>query len=142
MCGIAGQLSVHNIYPDTEEVLKALAHRGPDAQAYWNTERVYLWHARLSIIDTNARSNQPFIDTTGRYVLVFNGEIYNYQALKAKLKVQWQTSSDTELLMEWLKAYGHSRLHELEGMFAFAFYDTQTETCLLARDRFGKKPLY
>lgn len=142
MCGIAGQLSTSKIQPNTQAVLAALAHRGPDAQAFWNKEKVCLWHARLSIIDTDARANQPFIDVTGRYVLVFNGEIYNYQALKSTLRFDWQTTSDTELLMEWLKAYGHSRLDELEGMFAFAFYDTQTESCLLARDRFGKKPLY
>jgi asparagine synthase (glutamine-hydrolysing) len=142
MCGIAGQLSTSNIQPNTQSVLAALAHRGPDAQAFWSAENVCLWHARLSIIDTDARANQPYTDVTGRYVLVFNGEIYNYQALKATLNFEWQTSSDTELLMEWLKAYGHSRLDELEGMFAFAFYDTQNNTCLLARDRFGKKPLY
>jgi asparagine synthase (glutamine-hydrolysing) len=142
MCGIAGQLSTSKIQPNTQAVLAALAHRGPDAQAFWNKEKVCLWHARLSIIDTDARANQPFIDVTGRYVLVFNGEIYNYQALKTTLSFDWQTTSDTELLMEWLKAFGSSRLHELEGMFAFAFYDTQNESCLLARDRFGKKPLY
>jgi asparagine synthase (glutamine-hydrolysing) len=142
MCGIAGQLSTSQIQPDTKSVLAALAHRGPDAQAFWSSDNICLWHARLSIIDTDARANQPFTDATGRYVLVFNGEIYNYQALKATLSFEWQTSSDTELLMEWLKAYGHSRLDELEGMFAFAFYDTQNNSCLLARDRFGKKPLY
>jgi asparagine synthase (glutamine-hydrolysing) len=142
MCGIAGQLSTSNIKPNTQSVLAALAHRGPDAQAFWSAENVCLWHARLSIIDTDARANQPYTDVTGRYVLVFNGEIYNYQSLKAKLNFDWHTSSDTELLMEWLKAYGHIRLDELEGMFAFAFYDTQNNTCLLARDRFGKKPLY
>jgi asparagine synthase (glutamine-hydrolysing) len=142
MCGIAGQLSTSKIHPNTQVVLAALAHRGPDAQAFWSADSVCLWHARLSIIDTDARANQPFIDVTGRYVLVFNGEIYNYQALKSTLRFDWQTTSDTELLMEWIKAFGSSRLHELEGMFAFAFYDTQTESCLLARDRFGKKPLY
>jgi asparagine synthase (glutamine-hydrolysing) len=142
MCGIAGQLSTSKIQPNTQAVLAALAHRGPDAQAFWSADSVCLWHARLSIIDTDARANQPFVDVTGRYVLVFNGEIYNYQALKSKLRFDWQTTSDTELLMEWLKAYRHSRLDELEGMCAFAFYDTQTESCLLARDRFGKKPLY
>jgi len=142
MCGIAGQLSISTIKPNTQTVLEALAHRGPDAQAFWNNEKVCLWHARLSIIDTDSRANQPFVDATGRYVLVFNGEIYNYQALKATLRFDWQTTSDTELLMEWLKAYGPSRLGDLEGMFAFAFYDTQIEQCLLARDRFGKKPLY
>jgi len=70
-------------------------------------------------------------------VLVFNGKIYNYQALKATISFEWQTSSDTELLMGWLKAFGRSRLDELEGMIAF--YDTQNNTCLLARNRFWLK---
>lgn len=142
MCGIAGQLSTQIIQPNSKSILSALAHRGPDSHAYWSNEYICLFHARLSIIDTAARANQPFIDFTGRYILVYNGEIYNYQSLKTQLQVEWQTTSDTELLIEWLKAYGTSRLHELEGMFAFAFYDTQTQSCLLARDRFGKKPLY
>lgn len=142
MCGIAGHFSLSYQSINQQAVLIALAHRGPDAQASWQGEHGLLFHSRLSIIDTDARANQPFSDPTGRYVLVFNGEIYNYQALKATLGVQWQTTSDTELLLHWLINYGSARLHELEGMFAFAFYDTQTQELLLARDRFGKKPFY
>jgi asparagine synthase (glutamine-hydrolysing) len=142
MCGIAGHFSTQLNSIDQEAVLTALAHRGPDAQASWQGAHGLLFHSRLSIIDTDARANQPFTDPTGRYVLVFNGEIYNYQALKATLNVQWQTTSDTELLLHWLINYGATRLHELEGMFAFAFYDTHTQELLLARDRFGKKPFY
>ena len=142
MCGIAGHFSSHLHSINQQAVLTALAHRGPDAQASWQGEYGLLFHSRLSIIDTDARANQPFTDPTGRYVLVFNGEIYNYQALKATLNVQWQTTSDTELLLYWLINYGATRLDELEGMFAFAFYDTHTQELLLARDRFGKKPFY
>lgn len=142
MCGIAGHFSPFNESIVPEAVLAALAHRGPDAQAVWQGVQGFLFHSRLSIIDTDARANQPFADPTGRYVLVFNGEIYNFQSLKTGLNVQWQTTSDTELLLHWLIAHGSERLHELEGMFAFAFYDTQTQHLLLGRDRFGKKPFY
>lgn len=142
MCGIAGHFSSSYKSINQQGVLTALAHRGPDAQAFWQGDHGLLFHSRLSIIDTDARANQPFTDLTGRYVLVFNGEIYNYQELKATLGVEWQTTSDTELLLHWLINFGATRLHELEGMFAFAFYDTQTQELLLARDRFGKKPLY
>ena len=142
MCGIAGHFSSSYKSINQQGVLTALAHRGPDAQASWQGEHGLLFHSRLSIIDTDSRANQPFTDPTGRYVLVFNGEIYNYQALKATLKVAWHTTSDTELLLHWLINYGETRLHELEGMFAFAFYDTQTKALLVARDRFGKKPFY
>ena len=142
MCGIAGHFSTTFLTINQQAVLTALAHRGPDAQASWQGEHGLLFHSRLSIIDTDARANQPFADPTGRYVLVFNGEIYNYQALKATLNVQWQTTSDTELLLYWLINYGATRLNALEGMFAFAFYDTHTQELLLARDRFGKKPFY
>lgn len=142
MCGIAGHFSTSYQSINQQAVLTALAHRGPDAQASWLGESALLFHSRLSIIDTDARANQPFTDPTGRYVLVFNGEIYNYQALKASLGVEWQTTSDTELLLYWLINYGSARLNELEGMFAFAFYDIQTQELLLARDRFGKKPFY
>jgi asparagine synthase (glutamine-hydrolysing) len=75
MCGIAGQLSTSNIQPDTKSVLEALAHRGPYAQAFWSSDNICLWHARLSIIDTDARANQPFHGLSGRYFMVFNGEI-------------------------------------------------------------------
>lgn len=142
MCGIAGHFSSSYQSINQQAVLTTLSHRGPDAQASWQGEHGLLFHSRLSIIDTDERANQPFTDPTGRYVLVFNGEIYNYQQLKAQLPIQWQTTSDTELLLFWLINYGSARLNDLEGMFAFAFYDTQTQELLLARDRFGKKPFY
>jgi asparagine synthase (glutamine-hydrolysing) len=142
MCGIAGQLLTSNIQPNTQAVLSSLAHRGPDAQDFWSADKVCLWHARLSIIDTDARANQPFHDHSGRYVLVFNGEIYNFQQLKAGLSYPWQTQSDTEVLLALLIQKGAEALAMLEGMFAIAFYDRQEQNLLLARDRFGKKPLY
>lgn len=147
MCGIAGTFDyiktpeLHRF--STESILERLSHRGPDAQSYWKSlEHIVMYHSRLSILDLDARSNQPFFDATGRYVLVFNGEIYNYQHLKKELDYPWQTTSDTELLMAWLIAHGTKKLDQLDGMFAFAWYDIEDESLLLARDRFGKKPLY
>ena len=147
MCGIAGTFDyiktpeLHRF--STESILERLSHRGPDAQSYWKSlEHIVMYHSRLSILDLDARSNQPFFDATGRYVLVFNGEIYNYQHLKKELDYPWKTTSDTELLMAWLISHGTKKLDQLDGMFAFAWYDIENESLLLARDRFGKKPLY
>jgi asparagine synthase (glutamine-hydrolysing) len=148
MCGIAGSIQLHiqDLSLRTShhtQVLKSLSHRGPDAQFSWNTiKHVALYHSRLSILDLDARANQPFFDVTGRYALVFNGEIYNYQQLKNQLDYPWKTTSDTELLMAWLISHGTNKLDQLDGMFAFAWYDIENESLLLARDRLGKKPLY
>lgn len=142
MCGIAGHFSNTQLTINKQVVLASLAHRGPDAQALWEENNCFLFHSRLSIIDTDSRSNQPFSDPTGRFVLVFNGEIYNYKELKSMLNIDWQTSSDTELLLHWLINFGVSRINELDGMFAFAFYDSYTKDLIVARDRFGKKPFY
>jgi asparagine synthase (glutamine-hydrolysing) len=142
MCGIAGYNSTQQKNFANASILTKLAHRGPDAQAHWGEQGIDLYHSRLSIIDTDERSNQPFQDYTGRYVLVFNGEIYNFQQLKNSLSYPWNTNSDTEVLMALLIQKGNQALSDLEGMFAFAFYDRQEQTLLLARDRFGKKPLY
>jgi asparagine synthase (glutamine-hydrolysing) len=142
MCGIAGQYNYFKKLENQSNILQSMSHRGPDTQAFWEDEQVVLFHSRLSIIDTSISANQPMIDLTGRYVLVFNGEIYNYRQLKAMLNYNWQTTSDTEVLLVWLVKYGEMRLDELEGMFAFAFYDKQKKELLMSRDRFGKKPLY
>jgi asparagine synthase (glutamine-hydrolysing) len=142
MCGLAGHNSIKQKTFAHEAILAQLAHRGPDAQAHWGEESIDLYHSRLSIIDTDERANQPFHDYSGRYVLVFNGEIYNFQELKAGLSYPWQTQSDTEVLLALLIQKGAEALALLEGMFAIAFYDRQEQNLLLARDRFGKKPLY
>lgn len=142
MCGLAGHNSTKQKTFANDVILAQLAHRGPDAQAHWGEEGIDLYHSRLSIIDTDERANQPFHDQSGRYVLVFNGEIYNFQQLKAGLSYPWQTQSDTEVLLALLIQKGMEALSLLEGMFALAFYDRQEQNLLLARDRFGKKPLY
>ena len=143
MCGIAGTYNkkAHDIAVRTR-IIESLSHRGPDSQEFCYQDEVSLFHSRLSIIDTNERANQPIKDYSGRYILVFNGEIYNYLQLKSGLSYPWSTSSDTEVLLALLIAKGKAALSLLDGMFAFAFYDSQEKILLLARDRFGKKPLY
>lgn len=142
MCGLAGHNSTQQKTLEHASILAQLAHRGPDAQAHWGEQGIDLYHSRLSIIDTDERANQPFHAQSGRYVLVFNGEIYNFQQLKAGLSYPWQTQSDTEVLLALLIQKGKQALSELEGMFALALYDREEQTLLLARDRFGKKTLY
>lgn len=152
MCGITGYYAYKekhstNIAKISQSNLK-LSLRGPDCGNIYNDFNIALGHRRLSIIDTSDVANQPMQDVSGRYVIVFNGEIFNYQELSAKyLKETWQrisgpkTASDTEVLLYLLIEYGTQCLEWLSGFFAFALYDKETGKLLLARDRFGKKPL-
>ncbi|MCF8131334.1 MAG: asparagine synthase (glutamine-hydrolyzing) [Deltaproteobacteria bacterium] len=149
MCGIAGYIGLHPV----EEVridrcLKLMGRRGPDAcgvyqHSFKESRHVCLIHTRLSIIDLDKRSNQPF--QVGSKVLVYNGEIYNYLELKQTLRrldVPFETRSDTEVLLKVLDRYGEGGLDRCEGMWAFAFYDEGDGSLLLSRDRFAEKPLY
>ncbi|HLV42844.1 MAG TPA: asparagine synthase (glutamine-hydrolyzing) [Brumimicrobium sp.] len=149
MCGIVGLKNYYGIpkKSDQNRVEQGLArqhHRGPD-----NTEasifgRTVLGHNRLAIIDLQERSNQPLYDITGRYAIVFNGEIYNYPELKNSLLkkgVLFSTSSDTEVLLYHLIQNGEKGIDVLDGCFAFAFYDMQEDNLLLVRDHLGIKPL-
>ncbi|NEN25175.1 asparagine synthase (glutamine-hydrolyzing) [Cryomorpha ignava] len=150
MCGIAGiwNLSVPQ-QQDAETITKmvrCIERRGPDAQAISKSNASIFGHTRLSIIDVNERSNQPMSDSSERYTLVFNGEIYNYKELKAdlerKFNTQFITNSDTEVLLYGLIHYGSGFIQKLNGFFAFGFYDTEKNSLIVARDRFGIKPLY
>jgi asparagine synthase (glutamine-hydrolysing) len=126
-------------------MLAVQKHRGPDfAGKYLDEGYVVLGHNRLSIIDLSSQSNQPFKDNSGRYVLVFNGEIYNYIELKEDLLdlYDFKTESDTEVLLAAFIVYGESCLQKLNGMFAFAIWDNQEKKLFAARDRFGVKPFY
>ncbi len=120
-----------------------LAHRGPDESGSWFGNSVGVGHVRLSILDLSA-SQQPMIDPSGRYVITYNGEIYNYLDLRKELEAKWSftTQGDTEVLLAGLIIHGESFLQRLEGMLAVAFWDSHEETLLLARDRMGKKPLF
>jgi asparagine synthase (glutamine-hydrolysing) len=149
MCGIAGiynfQTKVDQIL--VEQMITAIAHRGPDGGATWLSpnESLCLGHRRLSIIDLSLDAFQPMHYLDKRYTIVFNGEIYNYLELKDNLiskGVTFQTSSDTEVLLALYHDKKEKCLADLDGMFAFAIYDAVEETLFCARDRFGEKPFY
>lgn len=144
MCGIAGFFSKNYSEASLQKMTDALAHRGPDASNYFvDTEKgIGLGHRRLSIIDLSDAANQPFYSHCGRYVMVFNGEIYNYKELAPKLPFQFKTSSDTEVLLQAFVHFGDDFVNHLNGMFAIAIYDTEAEELKLFRDRIGIKPLY
>jgi hypothetical protein len=154
MCGIAG-LFQRNGRGLRRELLRefagnmanVIAHRGPDGSGVWVDEgaRCALSHRRLSIIDTSNAASQPFHSGDRRWQLTFNGEIYNYRDIRAKLERQgcrFRSRSDTEVLIEALAMWGPEVIRELDGMFAFAAFDTLTGKLILARDPFGEKPLY
>ncbi|HEY0977018.1 MAG TPA: asparagine synthase (glutamine-hydrolyzing) [Flavobacteriales bacterium] len=149
MCGIAGLLgaTAEPAVPRVQRMTDALAHRGPDAQGVWSEGSVCLGHRRLGIIDTSSAGNQPFHSADGRQVLVFNGEIYNYRELHRVLLQErpdlvFRTRSDTEVLLMAYRVWGPACLDRLEGMFAFAVHDRDTQEVFIARDRLGIKPLY
>ncbi len=146
MCGITGILHFNKLPDAPQRVVRmtnAIAHRGPDAEGFYDEPAIALGHRRLSIIDLSGAANQPFIDPTGNYVMVFNGEIYNYLELRQQLSdYPFTTSSDTEVLMAAFCKWGIDCVKLLEGMFAFAIWDKRNETLWLARDRMGVKPLY
>ena len=150
MCGIFGILFQDGETRPEEHRLKQsadlVAHRGPDGSGIYSAPGIGLVHARLSLVDLQSRSDQPMWDAARRYCLVYNGEVYNYQALRAGLAergVEFHTTSDTEVLLQLLITDGVERtLPRLQGMFAFAFYDAQRQRVTLARDRFGIKPLH
>ena len=149
MCGIIGVLSKRGASSSySESVKEALLHmhyRGPDHLGFWSDERVILGHRRLSIIDLSDDGNQPFHSACGNYVLVFNGEIFNYKELREELKKQghsFRTDSDTEVIIAAYQQYGSSFPEHLRGMFACAIYDRVLQKLVFTRDRLGKKPLF
>ncbi|MGA2449156.1 MAG: asparagine synthase (glutamine-hydrolyzing) [Polyangiaceae bacterium] len=125
-----------------ESGLRTLLHRGPDGTGFWRAAdgRAALGHARLAIIDLSAAGAQPMVSSDGQGVLVYNGEIYNHRELRARVDIALRSSSDTEVLLELVRARGAEALAQLRGMFAFAYWDG--EQLLLVRDRLGIKPLY
>jgi asparagine synthase (glutamine-hydrolysing) len=148
MCGIAGKVNADRAQPVAPRLIDAmtdaLVHRGPDARGTWIAEGVALGHRRLSIIDLSPDANQPMTSPRGS-VIVFNGEIYNYQDLRVRFAAEgWQfrTRSDTEVLLAAYELHGERCVDDLIGMFAFAIWDPVHRRLFCARDRLGKKPLY
>jgi asparagine synthase (glutamine-hydrolysing) len=146
MCGIAGFLGP---WPRSlvEDMVAAEGHRGPDGVGYFHNAEVGigLGHARLSIIDLSEQAAQPMISEDGRYIITFNGEIYNYRGLRTELEavgVRPRTHSDTEILLQLFIRYGTRCLERLQGIFAFAVWDAVERKLFLARDHLGVKPLY
>lgn len=146
MCGIAGILHFRQPVADRSLIKKmtdAMAHRGPDAHNDFVEDAVMLGHRRLSIIDLSTAANQPFADHSGRYVIVFNGEIYNFQEIRNQLAdYPFSTNGDTEVLLAAYLKWGADCLPLLKGMFAFAIWDRAEKVLFVARDRMGVKPVY
>ena len=156
MCGIAGIISTtHNskeFGTAIQKMTDAIAHRGPNSEGLWNDTHCYFGHRRLSIIDLSEAGNQPYTSQDGRYVLIYNGELYNYKDLKFELqRVEhgsnnlpyfFKTNTDTEVILASYLRWGKQCLKKFNGMFAFAIWDTIEQTVFIARDRLGVKPLY
>lgn len=148
MCGINGIFHLNNKLVDKNQLVKmrdVLDHRGPDDSGIFLENNIGLGHRRLSIIDTSSAGHQPFYSENGRYIIVFNGEIYNYQSFYDELKskgIILKSGSDTEVLLKLYELYGLEILPRLNGMFAFAIWDKEEKKLVLVRDRMGVKPLY
>lgn len=152
MCGIAGFWARDRVSYDAESVLRRMAtavkHRGPDDEGVWwdDSWGVGLGHRRLSIIDLSAEGHQPMVSATGRYVIVYNGEVYNFREIRRELEgrgVRFRGGSDTEVMLATIECRGLLEgTRAFSGMFAFALFDRETGTLSLVRDRLGEKPLY
>lgn len=148
MCGIAGLVHLDN-QPVPPAVLQrmtdAVAHRGPDGQGHWIEGNVGIGHRRLAIIDLSPAGHQPMLTPDGRFVLTYNGEIYNFRELQAELEAmgyQFRSRCDSEVVLHALSAWGPAALSRFNGMFALVLWDRKERRLLLARDRYGIKPLY
>ena len=144
MCGISGIINHKDAGSLILKMTDAQAHRGPDAKGIYANEVDALGHNRLSIIDLSESGNQPLYSADKRYVIIFNGEVYNYTELKIKLKEHYHfvTQTDTEVVLAAWLIWGSKCLNEFIGMFAFAIWDTQEKKLFAARDRFGIKPFH
>lgn len=148
MCGITGIMGFNEIgrmhMIHLAQATGSLKHRGPDYQNTFIAERIGLGHRRLSVIDPSSKGHQPMTDTSGRYTIVYNGEIYNYRELRRQLQnsgLTFTSDSDTEVLLNLYIQHGVQCLDRLNGCFAFAVYDSILQELFLARDRFGINPL-
>lgn len=146
MCGIAVHLGLDSVAGKqfAERANRLLIHRGPDDEGIYVGEGVVLGHRRLSIVDLSQAGHQPMVSPDGRWVIVYNGEIYNHLDLRARLCRDWQFRSrtDTETVMAAIALHGTAALEQMVGMWALALWDTREKRLLVSRDRYGQKPLY
>lgn len=146
MCGLNGIVALGSeggkLAERVERMNVALAHRGPDDGGVFSDDRVSLGHRRLSIIDLSNAGHQPMQSADGRYVIVFNGEIYNFRELRSELDYPFRSHTDTEVLLAAWQTWGEKCIERLIGMFAFAVWDRMQGELHLVRDRLGKKPVY
>ena len=145
MCGISGIIDFNkrNRLPDLKNMNSSLRHRGPDDTGEWFSKTAYIGHRRLKILDLTSKSKQP-MNLNDRFILTYNGEIYNYKELKKDFlnKYEFKSSGDTEVLLKLLHNYKESGLKKIKGMFSFALWDEKKQELLAARDPFGIKPFY
>ena len=148
MCGIAGQINFDG-EPVSPGILKrmtdAISHRGPDGEGHWIEGSIGFGHRRLSIIDLSPAGQQPMTSSDDRYVLTYNGEIYNFRELRMELErkgYRFRSQTDSEVVLYCLAEWGSDALLKFNGMFALAFWDRKEARLLLSRDRYGIKPLY
>ncbi|HIF58127.1 MAG TPA: asparagine synthetase B, partial [Rhodospirillales bacterium] len=148
MCGIAGVLN-GNGEPVSSKIIKnmtdAISHRGPDGEGCWIEANVGLGHRRLSIIDLSPAGHQPMISVEHRFILSYNGEIYNFRELRIELEAKgywFRSKTDSEVVLNAFSEWGIKCLDRFNGMFAFAIWDRKDKQLTLARDRYGIKPLY
>ena len=155
MCGLVGLLSEYDEEENIQKMNNQINHRGPDDEGYWidKQEGIYFAHKRLSIVELSSKGSQPMISFNGRYVIIYNGEIYNHSEIRKNIehyiedngyqKIIWNGKSDTETLLESINIFGINKtLNKIKGMFAFAVWDKKNKEILLARDIMGEKPLY
>ena len=152
MCGITGFYSktLSNFNNIILKMNSAIAHRGPDSNNIWQDKNsgIVFGHQRLSILDLSKAGNQPMVSNSGRYVITYNGEIYNHLEIrkelnKINLNIRWKSNTDTETLLEALELWGFEKtLNKIVGMFAFGLWDKRNRSLILVRDRIGEKPLY
>ncbi len=142
MCGIAGGVGID--HPKLDEIKLSISHRGPDSSGSFYEDGLFLVHTRLAIQDLSNQANQPMFSEDGRYVIVFNGEIYNHQDIRKKIgnKASFKSTGDTETVLMAYIQFGEQCLNMLNGIFAMAIYDREKKELFLARDQFGVKPLY
>ena len=143
MCGICVVIGEGNNTSLLNKMIEKLDHRGPDGRGIYENNHLSMGHTRLRIIDDNQRSDQPMISKCGRYIIIFNGEIYNYKNIKRTFNINnLRTYSDTEILLELFIMVGEKCNQYLKGMFAYAIWDNYSKKLFCSVDHFGIKPLY